>query len=70
LTTASVCAAPNADVPFAASAISIKLAGACYPEMMEQMTGAETKRGGRSRPFLRSLDVSYMPFGLNTTTAF
>jgi hypothetical protein len=31
--------APNADLPFAASAISIKAAGACYPETMEQMTG-------------------------------
>jgi hypothetical protein len=39
LTTASIYAAPNADVPYAASAIPIKVEGACYPKTMEQMTG-------------------------------
>jgi len=32
--------------------------------------GALKQKGGRSRPFSRSLDVAYMPFRLNTTTAF
>jgi hypothetical protein len=59
--------APNADIALCSQCDFYRGGGLSRND--EADDGALKQKGGRSRPFSR-LDVSYMPFGLNATTAF